>query len=214
MRTENGQDDEVKLREALARVNLTEVEWAVMCRLVADDSATPDSLAQSCLLYQPEVDIAPYLAAVDTLLKQGYALVLDAEHVAAMWAEIAREDIHTLTGIVYSNCYSPGNVDLTSEGYFVFREIVPKVFGPMHLEFNESGIVDDDEGTLRVYGESANWGVYARVGEAAWALAREGKRIRTVHPPVPIGEWRPNRFLTHPSGVCVCIEYEGGNNEI
>ena len=143
MREDFQQFRQKALQEALAYPGLTKEEYSVMCALVHDDSGTPDEAASYCLLYCPDKNAAPYLAAIDTLIEKGYVRVLDEETISAMRAEIQRTNPLFLDYLMPSNCYYPGNVDLTTEGYFVFRDISAKLNGGLHTELGESLCIDD-----------------------------------------------------------------------
>jgi len=192
--------------EALAHAGLTGAEYAVMGWLVLEYSGTPDELARRCLRDHPNSAPTPYLDAVNSLVTRGFAWVLDAERIQAMRAEAERNDIPRVDWMP-DNCFQLGDVDLTETGYLTYRDADFKIAGGIAVDSLESGWVDDERGTVNVYAPGDSWGMVCRVGEVVRRLSDEEKRILGVQAATRVGRWRPNRFVTHPSGMCVRIDY-------
>jgi hypothetical protein len=196
-----------KLQLGLTYAGLTEIEFHVMGSIVAFDSMTVAGLAKT-IRAMDGIDLSEpdCQEAVNSLIQRGYARNLTAEQIAAMRAEVAREDIPSDGFLMASNMFHPGEVDITRRGYLEYRHAFSLIYGGRHWELKDAGWVDDEHGTVKVLAAD-DWALLTRTGEAVLALAEEGKQILTVQAPVEIGTWRPHRLMTLPGGQCVVITY-------
>lgn len=198
---------EAALSLALAYPGLTVAEYRVMSALVSDYSDTSSGLAKyiSAINEEP-FDEALSQKSVASLIQKGYVCVLDADLISRMRTEIAREDIASLDYLMPDNCFHPGEVDLTEQGYLAYRDVTMKVYGMRLVYDNEAGWVDNGQGNVKVYA-GLDWSLYTKLGQAIESLIDDGKQILAVQKPFGVGRYRPNRFITFQGGLCVMVEY-------
>lgn len=201
------------LYKALHQAGLTRIEYHILGLLTDEYSVASASIAGILnALNHEEVAETIYERAIASLLRKEYVCILTTEHIEALRLKFARENIPALCRIM-EDCMNPGDVDLTEEGYLVFRDTVAKVHGHTHIEINESGWIDDEQGKIAIYASMDTWAMDMRIGQAVQNIIGEGQQILTIHKTVSIGQWRPNRFITYPYGNCVLIEYAPPSKE-
>jgi hypothetical protein len=152
-------------------------------------------------------ELDDYLRAIDQCIARSWLTILTPEHFER---EVRRLGQSPLPEIM-DTCYGPGAVDFTEAGFYFHRQLLTEMFGPAFLEQDYYGCNwDEGRTTLDFYATDEDrcreW--LEAIGQDITKFLTGPARVVGVEEPRPIGPWKPDRFLTLPSGFHAAARVE------
>ena len=146
--------------------------------------------------------VPAYVAALDRLLARGVLVVLTAADIEQERRRRAQSDLPELRRGFLS--VRPGFIDYSAEGYALTRQVTLELVG-------EEGLARHDTAGDH-YWEEDRWEVLSPradiCADHVASISRVGRKLLETHGPVPIGSWRPNRFIVRPQGFRATLRFE------
>ncbi len=194
--------DHQQIRHVLATLlkkGVSACEYAILGIIRLRIPLPPYEIASEAKYYDEHVygnqyPIRPldeYIDAIKDCLKKGWLTVLTANDI---------DNDPRLFGYGY---YQPGSVDFTQEGFEFYRELRKQILRDEFVE--EDDVLWDwnkEKQRLEIYAHSEEKCrdlVAEVINDPANCLGRP-VRVTLLEPPVPIGPWKPNRFVTLSTG--------------
>jgi hypothetical protein len=195
--------------DALRQHSVSACEYAVLGIVHYRINAPPRGVAEDAHLYSDDAGhpLENYLRAVDSCVEKGWLTILTQE-------DLEREERRRLSSTVpevIDTSYCPGDVDFTEAGAALYQTLLRELWGPEHLLARSGWNWDEEDGRFDIYAgreeDCRSW-LREMTGEGCIDGAGRPARVVRVEGPLPIGPWRPYRFLTLPSGFHAVLKVE------
>jgi hypothetical protein len=169
------------------------------------------SYAKNYEQYGHSIGVHPfedYLQAVDSCIAKGWLTILTEEDLDRDAERRRRSPIPEM-----SEEYTPGAVAFTEAGFFFFHDLLREMFDHDYLD-QEYSCKDwnEDEQRIDIYAITdelcRSEFEYLQEYLTTWTGMGRPVRVSATEAPRPIGAWKPERFITLPSGFHAVIKFE------